>query len=385
MLLIKNGKILTMTGKNLHNGCVLIKDKKIIEINETIEETKLMTVIDAKGAWVMPGIIEAHCHIGLSEEGIRFEGDDINESTSPITGHLRAIDAINPLDQAFKDAIAGGITSVMTGQGSANVCGGKFLFMKTSGKCIDDMIVKDEAAMKVAFGENPKRVYSSKQITPSTRMATAAILREALYKAINYKNKKEEALQKGDYFEVDLKQECFMDVLDKKIPLKAHAHRSDDILTAIRLAKEFNLDMTLDHCTEGHLIPEYIKKSGFSAIVGPSLTNRSKVELKNRTFKTAGVLNKYGVDVAITTDHPVVPIQYLPICAGFAAKEGLGIEEALKAITINPAKICGVEDMVGSIEVGKDADIAIFTGNPMEVFSETLYTIIDGNIVYSKE
>ncbi|MBS6025381.1 MAG: amidohydrolase family protein [Paeniclostridium sordellii] len=385
MLLIKNGKILTMTGKNLHNGCVLIKDKKIIEINETIEETKLMTVIDAKGAWVMPGIIEAHCHIGLSEEGIRFEGDDINESTSPITGHLRAIDAINPLDQAFKDAIARGITSVMTGQGSANVCGGKFLFMKTSGKCIDDMIVKDEAAMKVAFGENPKRVYSSKQTTPSTRMATAAILREALYKAINYKNKKEEALQKGDYFEVDLKQECFMDVLDKKIPLKAHAHRADDILTAIRLAKEFNLDMTLDHCTEGHLIPEYIKKSGFSAIVGPSLTNRSKVELKNRTFKTAGVLNKYGVDVAITTDHPVVPIQYLPICAGFAAKEGLGIEEALKAITINPAKICGVEDMVGSIEVGKDADIAIFTGNPMEVFSETLYTIIDGNIVYSKE
>ncbi|MDU6115739.1 MAG: amidohydrolase family protein [Paeniclostridium sordellii] len=385
MLLIKNGKILTMTGKNLHNGCVLIKDKKIIEINETIEETKLMTVIDAKGAWIMPGIIEAHCHIGLSEEGIRFEGDDINESTRPITGHLRAIDAINPLDQAFKDAIAGGITSVMTGQGSANVCGGKFLFMKTSGKCIDDMIVKDEAAMKVAFGENPKRVYSSKQTTPSTRMATAAILREALYKAINYKNKKEEALQKGDYFEVDLKQECFMDVLDKKIPLKAHAHRADDILTAIRLAKEFNLDMTLDHCTEGHLIPEYIKKSGFSAIVGPSLTNRSKVELKNRTFKTAGVLNKYGVDVAITTDHPVVPIQYLPICAGFAAKEGLGIEEALKAITINPAKICGVEDMVGSIEVGKDADIAIFTGNPMEVFSETLYTIIDGNIVYSKE
>ncbi|CEO04672.1 amidohydrolase [[Clostridium] sordellii] len=385
MLLIKNGKIFTMIGKNLHNGCVLIKDKKIIEINETIEETKLMTVIDAKGAWVMPGIIEAHCHIGLSEEGIRFEGDDINESTSPITGHLRAIDAINPLDQAFKDAIAGGITSVMTGQGSANVCGGKFLFMKTSGKCIDDMIVKDEAAMKVAFGENPKRVYSSKQTTPSTRMATAAILREALYKAINYKNKKEEALQKGDYFEVDLKQECFMDVLDKKIPLKAHAHRADDILTAIRLAKEFNLDMTLDHCTEGHLIPEYIKKSGFSAIVGPSLTNRSKVELKNRTFKTAGVLNKYGVDVAITTDHPVVPIQYLPICAGFAAKEGLGIEEALKAITINPAKICGVEDMVGSIEVGKDADIAIFTGNPMEVFSETLYTIIDGNIVYSKE
>ncbi|CEN90933.1 amidohydrolase [[Clostridium] sordellii] len=385
MLLIKNGEILTMTGKNLHNGCVLIKDKKIIEINETIEETKLMTVIDAKGAWVMPGIIEAHCHIGLSEEGIRFEGDDINESTSPITGHLRAIDAINPLDQAFKDAIAGGITSVMTGQGSANVCGGKFLFMKTSGKCIDDMIVKDEAAMKVAFGENPKRVYSSKQTTPSTRMATAAILREALYKAINYKNKKEEALQKGDYFEVDLKQECFMDVLDKKIPLKAHAHRADDILTAIRLAKEFNLDMTLDHCTEGHLIPEYIKKSGFSAIVGPSLTNRSKVELKNRTFKTAGVLNKYGVDVAITTDHPIVPIQYLPICAGFAAKEGLEIEEALKAITINPAKICGVEDMVGSIEVGKDADIAIFTGNPMEVFSETLYTIIDGNIVYSKE
>ena len=384
MLLIKNGKIITMSDKNYENGCILIHDNKIVDIQEYIEESDNMEVIDAKGAWVMPGIIEAHCHIGLSEEGIRFEGDDINEATNPITAHLRAIDAINPLDIAFTDAIKGGITSAMTGPGSANVCGGKFVFMKMAGESIDDMIVENDYAMKVAFGENPKRVYSSKSTSPSTRMATASILREALLKAKNYKNKKEEANKNGEYFEIDFKQECWMDVLDKKIPLKAHAHRADDILTAIRIAKEFDVNMTLDHCTEGHLIAENIKKSGFSAIVGPSLMNRSKYELKNKTFETSGILNKHGVTVAITTDHPVVPIQYLPICAGFAAKSGLGVEEGLKAITINAAKICGVDDRVGSLEVGKDADIAIFTGNPMETFTETLYTIINGKIVYSK-
>ena len=384
MLLIKNGKIITMSDKNYENGCILIHDNKIVDIQEYIEESDNMEVIDAKGAWVMPGIIEAHCHIGLSEEGIRFEGDDINEATNPITAHLRAIDAINPLDIAFTDAIKGGITSAMTGPGSANVCGGKFVFMKMAGDSIDDMIVENDYAMKVAFGENPKRVYSSKSTSPSTRMATASILREALLKAKNYKNKKEEANKHGKYFEIDFKQECWMDVLDKKIPLKAHAHRADDILTAIRIAKEFDVNMTLDHCTEGHLIAENIKKSGFSAIVGPSLMNRSKYELKNKTFETSGILNKHGVTVAITTDHPVVPIQYLPICAGFAAKSGLGVEEGLKAITINAAKICGVDDRLGSLEVGKDADIAIFTGNPMETFTETLYTIINGKVVYSK-
>ena len=384
MLLIKNGKIITMSDKNHENGCILIHDNKIVDIQEYIEESDNMEVIDVNRAWVMPGIIEAHCHIGLSEEGIRFEGDDINEATNPITAHLRAIDAINPLDIAFTDAIKGGITSAMTGPGSANVCGGKFVFMKMAGDSIDDMIVENDYAMKVAFGENPKRVYSSKSTSPSTRMATASILREALLKAKNYKNKKEEANKNGEYFEIDFKQECWMDVLDKKIPLKAHAHRADDILTAIRIAKEFDVNMTLDHCTEGHLIPENIKKSGFSAIVGPSLMNRSKYELKNKTFETSGILNKHGVTVAITTDHPVVPIQYLPICAGFAAKAGLGVEEGLKAITINAAKICGVDDRLGSLEVGKDADIAIFTGNPMETFTETLYTIINGKVVYSK-
>lgn len=384
MLLIKNGKIITMSDKNYENGCILIHDNKIVDIQEYIEESDNMEVIDVNRAWVMPGIIEAHCHIGLSEEGIRFEGDDINEATNPITAHLRAIDAINPLDIAFTDAIKGGITSAMTGPGSANVCGGKFVFMKMAGDSIDDMIVENDYAMKVAFGENPKRVYSSKSTSPSTRMATASILREALLKAKNYKNKKEEANKHGKYFEIDFKQECWMDVLDKKIPLKAHAHRADDILTAIRIAKEFDVNMTLDHCTEGHLIAENIKKSGFSAIVGPSLMNRSKYELKNKTFETSGILNKHGVTVAITTDHPVVPIQYLPICAGFAAKAGLGVEEGLKAITINAAKICGVDDRVGSLEVGKDADIAIFTGNPMETFTETLYTIINGKVVYSK-
>jgi len=383
MLLIKNGKILTMTGKNYDKGCVLVDNGKIVEVSEKIEETSDMEVIDAEGCVVMPGIIEAHCHIGIHEEDKGFEGADGNETTDPVTPQLRAIDAVNPMDTSFEDAIKAGITSVMTGPGSANVIGGQFVFMKTSGKCIDDMIVKEPAAMKIAFGENPKRVYNSKGKMPSTRMGTAALLREALIKAKFYKAKKEKALKDGELFEEDFKLEALIPVLERKIPLKTHAHRADDILTAIRIAKEFNVKMTLDHCSEGQFITEQIKETGFPALIGPTLTARSKIEVKNKTFKTPGILAKAGIEVAIITDHPVVPISYLPICAGFAAKNGLGIDEAYKAITINAAEICGVSDRVGSLEPGKDADIAIFTGNPMEVFTETKYTIINGKVVYS--
>lgn len=382
MLLIKNGKVLTMAGTTYEKGCVLIEDGKIKAVEENIVETKEMEIIDVDGAWVMPGIIEAHCHIGIMEEDKGFEGNDTNEMTDPITPQLRAIDAINPMDTAFDDAVEAGVTSVMTGPGSANVVGGQFVFMKTKGKSMDDMIVKAPAAMKIAFGENPKRVYNSKGKMPSTRMATAALLREALTKAVQYKEKKEKALAKGENFEADFKQEAWLPVLNKEIPLKAHAHRSDDILTAIRIGKEFDLHMTLDHCSEGHFIQEYVATSSYPAIIGPTLTHRSKIEVQNKTFKTPGVLHNAGTLVAITTDHPVVPVQYLSKCAGFAAKEGLGIEEGLKAITINAAKICGVDDRVGSLEVGKDADIAIFTGNPMETFTDTLYTFIDGKVVY---
>lgn len=382
MLLIKNGKVLTMAGITYEKGCILVEDGKIKEIGESIVETENMEIIDAKGGWVMPGIIEAHCHIGIMEEDKGFEGNDTNEMTDPVTPQLRAIDAINPMDTAFNDAVEGGVTSVMTGPGSANVVGGQFVFMKTKGKSIDDMIVKEPAAMKIAFGENPKRVYSGKGKMPATRMATAALLRETLIKAAQYKEKKEKALAKGEDFTEDFRQEAWLPVLNQEIPLKAHAHRSDDILTAIRIGKEFNLHMTLDHCSEGHFIPEYVAASSYPAIIGPTLTRRSKIEVQNKTFKTPGIVHKAGTLVALTTDHPVIPVQYLSKCAGLAAKEGLGIEEGLKAITINAATICGVADRVGSLEVGKDADIAIFSGNPMEIFTDTLYTIIDGQIVY---
>lgn len=374
-----------MAGKSYENGCVLIDNGKIVEVGENINVDNNVKVIDAKKGWIMPGIIDAHCHIGIYEQDMGFEGLDVNEATDPVTPELRAIDAINPMDTAFNDAVMGGVTTVMTGPGSANVIGGQFVAMKTSGISVDDMIILEPAAIKVAFGENPKRVYRDRKKAPTTRMATAAILRETLTKAKSYKLKKEKAIIERKDFEENFKMEALIPVIDKKIPIKAHCHRADDILTAIRIAKEFDVEITLDHCTEGHLIADYVKASGRAAIVGPTLTDRSKIELKNKSFKTPAILHEKGVKVAIMTDHPVIPIQYLPICAGLAAKEGLGIEEALRAITINAAEICGISNRVGSIEKGKDADIAIFDGNPLEVFTNTIYTIINGEIVYKAE
>jgi imidazolonepropionase-like amidohydrolase len=385
MLLIKNGKVLTMAGEVIEQGCVLVENDKIIEVGERIEEKEDYTVIDAKGLWVMPGIIEAHCHIGITEEKKGAIGDDCNESTSPVTPYLRALDAVNPLDPAFHNAIQAGITSVMVGPGSTNVVGGQFIFMKTQGRIIDRMVLLAPAAMKISFGENPKTSYKDLNSPPATRMAIASLLREELFKANEYRQEKMQAMRNGESFKTDYNMECWIPVLEKKIPLKAHVHRTDDIMTAIRIAKEFDLRLTLDHCSEGHIIADEIKESGYPAIVGPDMACRNKIEIRNADFKTSGVLASKGILVAITTDHPVTLIQYLPICAGLAAKKGLGIEEGLKAITINAAKICGVDDRVGSIEVGKDADIAIFTGNPMETFTHTVYTIINGEIIYKWE
>lgn len=384
MLLIKNGKIITMSDKNYNRGSILIKDKKIVEIGENIniDSNKDCKIIDAENCWVMPGIIESHCHIGIQEERKGFEGNDCNEINESITPYLRALDGINVMDSAFHNALTSGITGVMVGPGSSNVVGGQFIFIKTHGRTIDNMAVLEPAAMKVAFGENIKTNYNQKNMMPSTRMSIAALLREELFEAQKYNQNKKNAMKNGESFDEVFRKECWLPVINREIPLKAHVHRADDILTAIRIAKEFNLKLTLDHCTEGHLISEEIKASGFPAIVGPSLAIRNKIETQNADFKTAGILHKAGVKVAITTDHPVTRIQDLPICAGFAAREGLGIEEGLKAITINAAEICNVSDKVGSIEIGKDADIAIFDGNPMEVFTKTMYTIIDGEIVY---
>lgn len=385
-MLIINGKIYTMAGPVIENGFVRTEGNKIAqtgsmsELKDRNPQMKEEHVLDVKGAWVMPGIIEAHAHIGITEEKSGLIGDDCNEQTNPVTPALRAIDAVNPMDPAFHDAIQAGITSVMVGPGSANVVGGQFVFMKTHGRCMDEMIVKHPAAMKIAFGENPKTNYGDQNTCPSTRMGIAYLLRRELFNAVQYKKNRE---QNPDT-PLDFELEPWIPVLNKEIPMKTHAHRADDILTAIRIAKEFDVDLTLDHCTEGHFVCDEILQSGFPAIVGPDLTARSKIEVEYMSFKTAHILSDAGVDVALTTDHPVTLIQYLPLCAGLAVKAGLSLEDGLKALTINPARICRVENRVGSLEKGKDADIAVFSGNPMEVFTETLYTIIDGIIVYSK-
>lgn len=382
-MLIINGKILTMEEKPIDNGFVRIKKNLIEETGEmsALKKTKNEKTLDVHGAWVMPGLIESHAHIGITEEKWGVIGDDSNEQTNPSTATLRAIDGINPMDPAFHDAIEAGITSVMAGPGSANVIGGQFVFMKTQGRCIDNMIVKFPAALKVAFGENPKTTYGDQNVYPSTRMGIAAMLRNTLHQAVQYKKDKESGNITAENFEM----EPWIPVLNKEIPLKAHAHRADDILTVIRIAREFDVDITIDHGTESHLIVDEIKKSGFPVIAGTDLTSRSKLEVQYMDFKTSGILQKAGILFSITTDHPVALIQYLPLCAGLAVKHGLPMEEGLKALTIYPARICRVDDKVGSLKKGKDADIAIFSGNPMEIFTKTLYTIIDGEIIYDSQ
>lgn len=378
---IINGKVLTMAGKIYENGYVQFADGKIEAVGDMGELTEgVEEFIDVKGAWVMPGLIDAHCHVGIAEEKWGVVGDDCNEMTSPVTPHLRGIDAINPMDPAFHDAIIAGITSLMTGPGSSNVVGGQSVFLKVQGRIVDRMIVKAPAAMKVAFGENPKTCYGGRDVAPGSRMAISGMLREELFRAREYFEKKEAKKLP----ELNFRLESWIPVFRGEIPLKAHVHRADDILSAIRIAKEFGLQLTLDHCTEGHLIADEIAASGFPVIVGPHLSSRSKLEIQNLSFKTAGVLERAGVKTAIMTDHPVSLIRYLPLCAGLSVKQGLSMEGGLRAITIHAAKICGVSDRVGSLEAGKDADIAVFSGNPMEVFTKTLYTFVDGEMVYEE-
>ena len=399
-----HGRIVTMEEKDgiedemgvvYEDGYVWIVDGKIAGVGEmrelreefgkSVKDRDDVDVIDVEGRLVMPGIIEAHCHMGITEEKKGMEGDDCNENVEPVTPYLRAIDAINTMDAAFDDAVRAGITSAMIGPGSSNVVGGQFAFLKTKGRRIDDLIVLAPAAMKIAFGENPKVNFSGQGKMPVTRMGIAGLLREELFQAKQYYEKKKKSEQEGNGFEEDFRYECWIPVFEKKIPLKAHAHRVDDIFTAIRIAKEYDLRLTLDHCSEGHLIADDLAKEGFPAIVGPDLSSRSKIEVQNVAFKTAGILHEAGVKVAITTDHPVSLIQSLPICAGFCVKSGMTVQEALRAITIHAAQICNVADRVGSLEVGKDADIAVFDGNPLEVFTETYCTLIDGDVVYRQE
>ena len=289
-MFIIHGNIRTMEERDFEDGYLEIADGKIVAVGDMKDCPKTEgEVLDVQGSLVMPGIIEAHCHMGITEEKKGTEGDDCNENVNPLTPWLRSIDAINPMDAAFKDALQAGITSAMIGPGSANVVGGQFAFVKTHGRCIDNMIVKAPAAMKVAFGENPKVNYSGQGTSPSTRMAIAAMLREELTKAVSYRKKREENRD----VEIDFRYECWLPVLRREIPLKAHAHRADDILTAVRIAKEFGLRMTLDHCSEGHLVMEELKEAGFPAIVGPDMASRNKIEVQNMAFKTAGIPVSY--------------------------------------------------------------------------------------------
>ena len=384
MLLIKNGHIKTMAGREFTNGSVLIGDDgKITAVGEALEAPEGAPVIDAQGRLVTPGCVDAHCHIGLDNEAVGWEGRDYNEIVEPITPQMRAIDSIYPQDEAFPNAIRGGVTTACTGPGSANVIGGTFTVIKLVGNRVDNMIVKDPIAMKCAFGENPKRCYGQgSKKSPMTRMAVAALLRETLFKTRRYMEDK--AAGKNPPF--DMKLEAMEPVLRGEIPLKCHAHRADDILTAIRVAKEFGVKMTMDHCTDGEVIADELAKEGFPAFVGPSLGGKSKIELQNKSFTTPGVLSKAGVKVSIITDAPVIPLQNLPMCAGLAANAGLPMEEAWKAITINPAESLGIADRVGSLEPGKDGDVVIWTADPLTTIGGEAYiTVVDGKVVYSAE
>ena len=384
MLFIKNGYIKTMAGADIENGAILIGDDgKIVAVGADLTAPEGAQIIDAGGRLVTPGCVEAHCHIGLDNEAVGWEGHDYNESVDPLTPHMRAIDAIYPQDEAFGNAIKNGVTSACTGPGSANVVGGTFVAIKLVGNRVDNMIIKYPLAMKCAFGENPRRCYGqSGKKAPMTRMGTAALLRELLFKTRRYMTDKENGKNPG----FDMKLEAMIPVLKGELPLKAHAHRADDILTAIRIAKEFDVKLTLDHCTDGSVIADELAKEGYPAFVGPSLGKKSKIELSSKNFETPAVLHAAGVPISIITDAPVIPLQHLPMCAGLAANAGLPYEEAWKAITINPAMLTGIGDRVGSLEVGKDGDVVIWTADPITTVGAASYTtVVDGKIVYTAE
>lgn len=378
MLLIRNGLIFDAVHREPYTADILVKDGKIAEIGAGL--TADCPTFDAAGLHIYPGFVEAHCHIGLDGSGIGFEGDDCNEMTDILTPQLRAIDGIYPQDPTFREALEAGVTTVCTGPGSANVLGGQFAVIKTAGHRVDDMIVRPFAAMKCAFGENPKRCYKDKN--NYSRMSTAAKLREALLRAQEYDAKKQAA---GDdpakRPPLDVKLEALLPVLHGEVPLKAHAHRADDIFTAIRIAKEFGVRLTLEHVTEGHLIAEDLAQEDYPMAVGPSLTHASKFELRNKTFTTPGILAKAGCRVSIITDSPVIPQSYLPLCAALAVRAGMDPFDALRAITIRPAEHIGAADRVGSIERGKDADFVVMDGPWNAVSSGVKAVFVNGEKV----
>ncbi len=408
MLLINHARVLTMEDrKEYEDGFLLIGSEEeqgrilavgggdgldVMEAHAAARQAdpRGCRIVDAKGGYLLPGLIDPHCHIGLWADGQREETGDGNEMTDPCTPHLRAIDAINPFDPCFREAAEAGITSVMTGPGSANVIAGQFAFIKTAGTSIDRMTVDPCAAMKAALGENPKGVYGPRHSLPGSRMGNAAVFREALLKASRYREdcRKHAEDPTAARPEFNFKYEALLPVLEGKLPLKIHSHRSDDLLTAVRICREFGLKYTLDHCTEGyriadHLYEEYEAGRLLGVLTGPLLSDRSKPELAHATIRNPGILSARGIRTAILTDHPVIPIQYLAVTAAVAAREGMDEYAALEAITINAAVLSHVGARVGSLAAGKDGDAVLFTGHPFDFRTKVRMTVIDGREVYS--
>lgn len=383
-MLIHNGVVHPMDGPVIPRGYVWLEGEKIRAVGPE-EELPMWDgpSLDAEGGHILPGFVDAHCHLGMFGNALGFEADDGNESTDPCTPQLRAIDAVNPLDRCFEEARQGGVTTVLTGPGSANPIAGQFVALKTNGRWVDEAIVKAPAAMKFALGENPKSVYNDRKETPVTRMATAAIIRENLARAVEYRDKQIKAGEDPDTDmpDFDTKLEALFPVTEGELPAHFHAHRADDIATAMRIAREFGLRYVIVHGTEGHLLADYLAAEGVPVITGPCLGDRSKPELANQTLENPAILARAGVKVAICTDHPETPIQYLPICAAMAVRAGMEEEEALAAITRNAAEIGGVGDRVGTLTPGKDADVVVTSGHPLDWKSRVEAVFINGGRV----
>jgi imidazolonepropionase-like amidohydrolase len=384
---IVGGRVVPITGEPVDGGTILIAAGKIVAVGRDVSVPADARVIDAAGGWVLPGFVEAHGHVGVHEEGEGWAGNDTNEMTEPVTPHVRALDAINPADIGFRDAISGGILAVNVNPGSGNPIGGQTAALKCWGRSVDEMLLKAPAGMKSALGENPKRVYSEQKKTPSTRLGTAAVIRAAFVDAANYLQRIEAEQRKPaderKPVDRDLKLEALGKVLRREIPWRQHCHRADDIATGLRIAEEFGYRLVIDHGTEAHLLADILAARDIPVIIGPLLTSRSKVELRNRSLATPGKLAAAGVTIAITTDHPVVPIHFLAYQAGLAVKHGLDRDTALQALTINPARIVGVDDRLGSIEPGKDADVVVWSGDPLDVPSRVERAFVDGAEIYT--